>query len=496
MIAFRRPDGRSLLLNCVAVVVSVLFGLMAVVLPWWFVVALLVLPLGLLVSALFPEMGLVLVVVLVSGLLPEAMTPSISAGPGKLQAHEIVMGLLTVIGAFRVRERGLLSVRWVQPVYAILLCAFIGSVVGLVYSGAQMRDLLQEVRIQGYWLLAPMSVVLIQDARALKRFIVGILIVSFLISVAVLLQFFFNIKILSTARVENLNTLTESYSDVTRSTAGGAIYWIIFSVFIATVGAAFRDISRWIVVPLVLVMTGAIVVSFGRGIWISMLMGAILLGWMTFRSKGVFTVLVLTIVLSVSAVGALATVKPRIIEVAIDRVISTTKEGDPNSSLGWRLNEANYAWVSLSRSPVIGIGFGVAYKPFERLSGTDADFGLMRYIHNSFLGVWLKMGLLGLLAVFWIGAQTLYMGWDLSHRAVHLGYKRLAATIVASFTVPLITSMTQPEWLAPAGVTYFALMIGILAVASRLDKLAASGDMSDLRAKNVPRSGIHPVSAR
>jgi O-antigen ligase len=470
MKAVNFPSSGVLLLNTLIVLLALLFGLMAVVLPWWFVVTLMILPLALMVSALFPEMGLVLFVVLVSGLIPEAMSPSISLGPGKLQAHELIIGLLMVIGVFRLREKGLLTTQWSWPIYAILLCAGFGCIVAILYSGVQVRDLLQEARVQIYWLLMPLTVVLIQEPKALKRFLVGIIFVSLLVSVAVLTQFFFDIKILSTARVESLNTLTKTYSDITRSTAGGAIYWIVFSIFLVFMGAVSGRLSILAVVPLVLVMSGAVVVSFGRGVWISMLLSALLLGWMTFRLKGIIVVFVMTVVVSVSAVGAIAVVKPRIFEVAIERVASTAQEGDPNSSLGWRFVEANYAWISLARSPLIGIGLGAAYKPFERVTGSESDLLFMRYIHNSYLGVWMKMGILGLLAVLWTISQTFYLGWRMAKNASHPGLKMLAATVVAGFSAPIFTSMTQPEWLASTGITYFALMIGMLAVISRLDQ--------------------------
>lgn len=71
------------------------------------------------------------------------------------------------------------------------------------------------------------------------------------------------------------------------------------------------------------------------------------------------------------------------------------------------------------------------------------------------------MGLSGLFAVFWLYYIYIVHGFRLSINCIDPATKPLAVAVLAGFISPAITSMTQPEWLTPTGVAFFAFVLGI-----------------------------------
>lgn len=451
--------------------VSVFSGLVAAVLPWWFIVALSVLPLAAVLVVMLPELGFVFLLLALSGVIPSALLPSLPLGPGRLLATDLIILMIVFLALFR-PNAGLGEVAWLwfKPVFWLLVFSALAVVVGGVLFGAPARDVLQEARVQINWLIAPLLLLFISNDKSLRRFSIGIVLVGFVISAAVIFQFATGVQVIENARVENLLTLNTSYADVTRSTAGGGIYFVVFSLLFTLALLFERRISAFIAYPLVLVLAAGVLVSFGRGIWIATACSVLLMAYFLKGMRGVSNAcFALSIAVAAALVG-LAAFKPHTLEAAYERIVSTTKEGDKNSSLGWRFEETGFALSKISTSPLVGIGYGTPYKPYIRLSNTEQDVALMRYVHNGYLGLWLKLGIAGLCTALWLAWGTFRRGKGITSSTSDSYMKPLSAALTAGFVVPVITSVTQPEWLAPLGVAYFAMTVGLLCAIDRLKR--------------------------
>jgi len=79
----------------------------------------------------------------------------------------------------------------------------------------------------------------------------------------------------------------------------------------------------------------------------------------------------------------------------------------PQENLLIRWDEIKYAWQQIAQHPVIGIGFHTSYRPqfnlYEKVANTH-------YLHNAYLWIWLKTGLLGLIAFLWLSLRYLSRG--------------------------------------------------------------------------------------
>jgi O-antigen ligase len=482
-------NGAVIVLFAAAAFLALIGGLMAAVLPWWFILMLSVLPALALAGLLLPELAILGLLVLLCGMVPAGMSPQITLGPGVIKAHEVGLMLLFGLTLMRVARLPPLGAywAWVTPVLLFLVLTVTGAMVGKVLYDAPMKLVLSEVRNQMFWLLVFVVTYLVQSESQLRRLTSGIMFVALLLSGFVIAQFVTGHSFIQDARVEGLVTLNQANSDIVRSTAGGGIYVIVFSILLLLARLMTRSISMPLALPILAALVAAVVVTFGRGIWIATMFVSLLMAFRLMRWKGVVNVLIAVTVGIAVAVTVLASFKPAIVGAALDRMVSTTQETlKRNTSLGWRAEEDRYAADHIVSSPLWGIGLGTPYKPLVRMNGmtvTESDEVLTRYIHNAYLGLWLKLGVVGFFAALWLSWATIRRGLLLLEHLTEPRMQSLTAASIGGFLVPVITSFTQPEWLTQTGIAFFALMLGVLICVHRL--APSLNPMSDQSGRTV-----------
>lgn len=470
----------------VALVMAVLGGAATAFLPWWLIMALLIMPVLLIVGVVFPELSLVVMFVLICGLVPEALAPQISMGPGVIKAHELAILLLAALAFLRAQSGAPFKPYWpwFRPVMLFFALVAMAVFVGKL-NGATIKDALSEGRVAVAWLIIFMVVSLVRTEAQLRRLVGGIVFVGVLVALALIAQFATGKSFIQNARVETLVTMNQANPDVIRSLAGGGIYFVVFSGLLLLGRLMTRSIAAWLALPLLALLVAGLVVTFGRGVWIASTLVALLMSYRLARLKGVAGLVATGVASGVVGLALLASFKPAVIEVALDRVLSTTQETlGRNTSLGWRAEETRFALKRISGSPVLGLGMGVAYKPITRMNGvtiTESDEVLTRYIHNAYLGLWLKFGILGLFAAAWFSWSTVRRGLQVLKQAIDPRHKALAASALAAFLVPVIVSVTQPEWLTQTGIAFFALMPALLVCLHRVQGAASVPDAASAK---------------
>jgi O-antigen ligase len=155
--------------------------------------------------------------------------------------------------------------------------------------------------------------------------------------------------------------------------------------------------------------------------------------------------------------------------VIAERVLSlsSVSELESSSTVTDRVRENGFALEALSRSPVEGIGWGV---PYGMVSTTYVDGELRTeeplFIHNQFLGVWLRTGLLGLASLLAALVLSLVYGtrW-LREREGEDAW--LGAGVIAGVTALALSSLVGIYILNPASAPVLA---GLVAFATVLRK--------------------------
>ena len=458
--------------GALVVFLMLFFAAASVILPWWFVLIVVTFPLAFIAAISMPIVGIVVMLVLVCGLVPDALSPSIKLGAGQIKAHElfILFMLLLAMGRQSAIDELKPYVKWLMPVFCMLGLVLVAVAVAFFLFNTAPRDILSDARNYLGWLILFCLVGKIRTRKQLSRLQIGLVIVGLLVAAAALLQFFTGHTFVQNARVEELTSVSQSMG-VVRSIVGAGNYFLIFALFLLLARMMTGTTSTVAALPLVGFLAAGLVVNFGRGLWLSTFGGAMLLAFWLIGWRGVWRLAAAGVFGLAVALGALALYKPHIVEAAYERLVSTTSETlDRDTTLGWRLEEVTDATEKIVQSPFVGIGLGTSYKPVIRMNGrttTVSDEVLTRYIHNAYVGLWLKFGILGLVTVAILIWHMIRRGLVMEKQTEDPKMRALALSIVAGFIVPTVTSFTQPEWLDQTGVAFFAVMLALQIILHR-----------------------------
>ncbi len=130
-------------------------------------------------------------------------------------------------------------------------------------------------------------------------------------------------------------------------------------------------------------------------------------------------------------------------------------------AISTRVSEWEEAFKKAMQHPILGNGLGtsIRYYRYDKWYGTEI-WETTRYIHNSYIYLFLNMGLLGILAFGWLCVS--FIGYGI--RVIRAGrddyYKGLAAGFTASFVAILVASMFTPTAHSPIMSIWVGFLMG------------------------------------
>lgn len=453
-----------------ALALATLLGLMigAGVPP--FLLAIGVAPVVVALAVWWPPFGLVLLLGLVYSVVPAPPLPLLG---GTMQASDLaLLGLAAVLAVRAVREPATLLGRngrvLLLPLATLAALAVVSFVHAMAVQTTATRDVLAEARHFLYWLLAPMVVLALRDAVALRRFVLALLGLGLVIAAITAAQSIFGIQILR-GRVEALETLGHYYGGVVRTITPG-IYLVVFALLLAAARYALGASGLAVAGALMILPAIAVVFGFGRAIWAAALaaLALLLVGLGPLRGLKLAFVAALG---GLIVTAILLVAKPAVLEAVVDRAVSLPTEVDRGSSFAWRRLENEYAVRALAKRPLLGIGLGGDYKPVLNHALRPEQ---TRHLHNGYLYLVLKLGALAAIVPLWLALACLVLlrrAWSAGPEPAD---RAAAAACFAAFMVPMLTSFTQPEWMTYTGVATLALFAGLLAAAANAAERSAA----------------------
>ena len=455
------PDLSAVLIVISALLLSVLAGLTASALPWLFTLLAVLMTLVLAASAAQPHVGLIVSLTLIFEVVPSIFQPHVPlfAG-GRLQVYDLLIAYLAAVVLMRVLAKGLRPlqamgpIRW--PLYYLAACLF--SSLFYVRFFAPNLQAMAEARFAIAWLIVPLAT-LSADTPARFRWLVrSVLGIGLVIALYVTLQSAFDVRIMTGSRVETLDFTNNR--DVVRSIAGGGVYIVIFALFLLMNRLIERRLSWQLGIPALLLLVAGLAVQFGRGVWIAAALGLLVSAALFRGAYGIVRALTVGAITIALLLSATSIVRPRLAEALIARATGVGTEFESGASFNWRKLENDAAMRRILRNPIMGTGIGGDYK--QTISQEGSFQYETTYIHNGYLFFPLKMGLFATfvpLAFIIAFLVTIHRGV-----AKHLGGnsdRAFVAALCGAFTVPTITSFTQPEWANTQGTAAFALFTGM-----------------------------------
>lgn len=443
-----------------ATLLGLFFGLAAAFLPWLLVLLLVLVPTALLASAVIPWVGLLLAMALVFEALPNAFVPALPLAGGRLQGYDLLLLylgalyllLLVIKGTFRpLVDLG--PFRW--PLAYLFLMTAVSLAYGIWFRGNEFA--LTEARTVLAWLILPLAVAFMPGEKGLKRLFITALAFGVVIALFVSIQSAFDVRIMSVSRIESLDR--QNY-DITRSIAGGGVYLIVFALFYFLNALIDKPSRFWWLLPLTALVLMGLAVQFGRGVWLASAVGLLVSAFIHRGFVGAGRVVLIGGLLMSMLVAGLSVVRPRAADALADRVLGIGAEIRTGSSFAWRQVENAEAIRAISERPVLGVGQGGEYK---RAISSAGSFAIDTwYIHNSYLYFPLKMGIFAALIPFAFIGVFVYLARDIMRRRPPIEDKAFLGALFGAFTVPVLTSYTQPEWSAVQGIAAFSMFMAML----------------------------------
>lgn len=458
---------QSAIVFCGVFIFAAILGILTALLPPVVLLALTFLPILIIVAWNYPAMALLILISVLYGVIPSYLVPSIPLGGGNLQANDLALGCLFLIVSLqssRVLPEIFIKLKPLTfPLLLLIVLFSLSLIFSIGYFHNPVKHVLAEVRNFLYWLILPIVVAIVTVDRTKYQFILnGLMTIGYIISAALIFQHLTGIDILGSGRVEKLVTL-EKTSEIIRTTSPG-IYLVILSIYFI--------VSRWLSGKISPLLAGlactplilGLLVTFGRGVWIASALSILLLAASISRIAFLRLFIIGSLTLSIILSG-LFIVKPETGEAIADRLFSVAKEVDGGSSAEWRYLENTYAIEHVITSPIVGVGIGgFAHPKFHPIMTDD----LLRYVHNGYLYLVVKIGIFGLLipiTIMWRVGR-----WFKANKETYSeSFLHSRKALLAVFFVPCITSFTQPEWMVYTGVGFLALVLGLLLVTPSLE---------------------------
>lgn len=380
---------------------------------------------------------------------------------------EVLLIMLFTFLFFKALWRPVVGLEALKPVSAPLTLLGVMYLFSIIYSVVIKKDAygLAETRNIVGWLALPIATFLL--AHLYRRVESYLLAFSALVAILLVTQTVFGVQLIFSER--GAEALSSEFQDVVRSSAGASIFLLGYSMYFSLGRAAStRNPVGWLL--LFMLLGAGILATFTRGAWLAAAIGFLVFLSLTRIHRHAPWMLLVTALTGLVAFTVMAAVKPRLAEVVVARVESIATEGQRGSSVGARLDENEQAIKAIQRNPFLGVGIGGAYKEYTSTRGTAVQEGEFTYIHNSYLGLAVKVGLVASVIPFWIS----FILWRRArvHRPKKIeelrGFKLSNAAGQAAIVMFMINALTQPEWLRLGGITVVSILLAITLVATEM----------------------------
>ena len=468
------------LLVALGLPIGMFIGLIAAVLPLNITIALVVLPVFMVIALLLPQYAVIAAIFAAFGALPSAFLPQIPLAGGTVRAGDLFLAgvgglLLLKLIAVKARDISFIQSEYSKPLLYFSGLVLMSSITALGYFNTPFKYYLYELRVVFYWLIFPITLYAVRGETRLMQFIYSLLMIGVVLAAGVVFQSITGVRVLEASRVEALATVGKGVTGITRSTAGGGIYFILFVLNAGLALWCYRQKGFWISGILIVLSVVALVVTFGRAVWAAEVVALLVMILVLGKAARRRAILILSVGVFSSVIGLIA-FSPNMLDVIVDRVSSVGREVDHGESYEWRRIEDEYAVKKIVANPLFGVGLGGEYQPI-RNKGMSVE--QTRYIHHGYLYLVLKFGVLGIIFPIWIGLVFLRHFYSMRKRGyVHPKYEALAAAVFVTGITPFLTSFTQPEWMYHTGVAFFACSFATLKLIDRYGTKNSPGNQN------------------
>jgi O-antigen ligase len=354
----------------------------------------------------------------------------------------VITGIVTISmwlfsGRFLRQKYRWLKQKWTMPVIFFMLLPWLG----LLWTN-DVKSGIDFAKKSHYWILSFViaSVVVKSDSKRLffDSFLAGL----FLFCIASILQF------MNIIFVPKWIPTIDSGKYITQSLL------LVFGMLVLSYyfKAAGSNRKKILLVSLMGLFFFTISIGHGRSGYLSFILLSPIIAYNLLGKR--FYLILAAIAFSVLFLFSSPAVKSRIDSAVND--IKAYQTGNPNTSIGLRLNMWQGAVRIFFENPLIGTGTGGYAKAMIKYDHPNviSDHRMPSEPHNSFLFMAANYGILGIISIVWLFAVYFKKGW--------LSRNSLTGFVVLSYGLVLfIGSLTGSQIVSLATAKMFAILTGI-----------------------------------
>ncbi len=388
------------------------------------------------------------------------------------ERFSIRIGLFSVIFAvwlfnvLRGKSLEFFKTKWLTYYLAIFIFITLGTTNGLLNNG--LSNLIFDANGWIYFLMVPVFYAVIKEGRVVNNiFIILLASVFYLCLKTISFLFLFAFKYVEIGEVFYKWLRDSGVAEVTQVTDN--FYRIFFQAhFYVMIGFLFtltllilKKYSKKDKVPLIIISVLSslvILISLSRSFWLGIIGGLIMLFILLivkykFSIKKIVKTVLVIIIVIVIEIGLLSVIFDGFNSISIGRG-AQLKEGPASAS---RLQQLKPLSTAIFKKPILGSGFGteVTYVSDDpRIRNQHPDGNYTTYAFEwGYLDIWLKIGLLGLLA---------YFGLLIKIAKDSLNIGATGVIIFISLTALVVTNTFSPYLNHPLGIGFIMLASAII----------------------------------
>lgn len=223
-----------------------------------------------------------------------------------------------------------------------------------------------------------------------------------------------------------------------------------------------RPRLRWAAAGGFLLYTAGVIIGLSRAVWVSYVLGIFVIFLLVDRRRrGRLVLFGLAGLSGVMLVGYL--VFPGMFALIfaglVDRIFSLETAATGDISLVNRFLEMSAAWDHIVRNPIVGYGFGVPIKYYSLVYELTHETS---FIHNGYIGVWYRHGLVGFLLLYGFYFTSMWHAVKLS-RSGHTAFAPIGIAVAACLVAEALLGNTENPFATSDKVLFIGVMAGLVA---------------------------------
>jgi O-antigen ligase len=421
----------------------------------------------------YPEVLVVVVLALASQLIPTRFNFFVEVAGARLQASDLLLGWLlfvTVLRAVMEKRFTFRSTPLDLPLVLFYIAVLGGLATAVIGFGVNFGNATYEARMLATYLIFFPITNLVRTRAQVLRLAVGTIAIAVLMAGSMLLQ-----STLQPAFLADDWVLRGGGSVVRNFHPGFSIVYVgllmvVGHITMRRAGTAQRSPGRrWLLWATMLLMLSALFSTLARNLLIAC---AISLGLLVLliRARERYNLVrslaglaaSLALLLALLGVVAEAPALAQYAEAYGDRLqrMFSGEILSRQENLFSRWEEMAFAFSRLQEHPILGIGL---YNPYRPPFYRGEDSSLRHFIHNAYLGIWLKAGLLGLVSFLWLSAAFLRHGFRSWRRVSEPLLRGVALGSLVAYVGLLFTNFVAPSFVQPGSLAIMGVTLGLTA---------------------------------